>query len=101
MIFFELHRASLNGYFCSNTGRTEERDVARFEKSQREFEIDVLDVVQVYRDLLAVEERRLAEGKPPKVRFLTEQEQREWEEQYPKPPAESGSEPSQVGTAQP
>jgi hypothetical protein len=26
-----------------------------------------------------------AEGKPPKVRFFTEDEQREWERQYPKP----------------
>ena len=28
------------------------------------------------------------EGKPPKVRFFTEVEQREWERQYPKPPSD-------------
>src|SRR5215470_5255186 len=55
VILFELHRASLNAYFCSDIERIEERDVARFEKSHREFEINCLDEVQVYRDLRAVE----------------------------------------------
>jgi hypothetical protein len=31
-----------------------------------------------------VEDRRRIEGKPPKVRFLTQEEQREWQRQYPK-----------------
>jgi hypothetical protein len=79
---FEIHRASLNSYFCSNVGSNEDRDVARFERKHREYEKNTLDEVQVYRDLRAVEERRRIEGKPPKVRFLTEQEQWEWERQH-------------------
>jgi hypothetical protein len=82
---FEIHRASLNGYFCNNVERREHRDAARFERKHREYEKNALDEIQVYRDLRAVEERRRIEGKPPKVRFLTENEQREWERQYPKP----------------
>ena len=81
---FEIHRASLNSYFCNNVGRYEDRDVARFEQKHREFEKDTLDEIQVYRDLQAVEERRRVEGKPPKVRFFTEEEQQEWERRYPR-----------------
>jgi hypothetical protein len=70
---FEIHRASLNSYFCNNVGRNEDRDVvARFERKHREYEKNTLDEVQVYRDLRSVEERRRVDGKPPKVRFLTE-----------------------------
>ena len=79
---FETHRASINSYFCNNVGRSEDRDVARFEQRHREYEKNTLDEVQVYRDLRAVEERRRIEGKPPKVRFLTEEEQWERERQY-------------------
>jgi hypothetical protein len=79
---FETHRASINSYFCNNVGRNEDRDVARFEQRHREYEKNTLDEVQVYRDLRAVEERRRVEGKPPKVQFLTEEEQWEWERQY-------------------
>lgn len=86
---FETHRASINSYFCNNVGRNEDRDVARFEQRQREYEKGALDEIQVYRDLQAVEERRRTEGKPPKVRFLTEEEQQEWERQYLKPVGES------------
>jgi hypothetical protein len=82
---FEIHRASLNSYFCNNVGRSEDRDVARFEQKHREHEKEALDEIQVYRDLYAVEERRRIEGKPPKVRFLSEIEQRDWERQYPRP----------------
>lgn len=84
--FFEIHRAALNGYFCNHVERGENRDAARFEKKHREYEKDTLDEIQVYQDLLAVEERRRTEGKPPKVRFLTPDEQKQWERQYPKPP---------------
>src|ERR1700730_9483826 len=35
---FEIHRASLNSYFCTNVGRNEDRDVARFERKHREHE---------------------------------------------------------------
>lgn len=89
---FEVHRASINSYFCNNVGRSEDRDVARFEQKHREYEKEALDEIQVYRDLQAVEERRRIEGKPPKVRFLTEAEQQEWERQYPIPPQDADSE---------
>jgi hypothetical protein len=82
---FELHRAALNGYFCNNIESGENRDAARLEKRHREYEKNDLDEVQVYQDLRAVEEGRRIEGKPPKVRFFTEEEQRQWERQYPKP----------------
>jgi hypothetical protein len=89
---FEIHRASLNGYFCNNVERSEHRDTARFERKHREYEKNTLDEVQVYQDLRAVEERRRVEGRVPKVRFFTEEEQREWERQYPKPPEDDGGE---------
>lgn len=89
LTLFEIHRASLNSYFCNNVGRNEDLDTARFERMHREYEKNSLDEIQVYRDLQAVEERRRIEGKPPKVRFLTEDERREWERQYPKPPEEA------------
>ena len=38
-----------------------------------------------FQDLLAIEERRRINGKPPRVRFFSEEEQLEWERQYPKP----------------
>lgn len=79
---FELHRASLNSYFCNNVGQSEDRDVAQFERKHHEYVKETLDEVQVYRDLRAIEERRRIAGKPPKVRFLTEEEQWEWERQY-------------------
>jgi hypothetical protein len=88
---FETHRASLNSYFCDNVGRNEDLDVVRFEQRHREYEKEVLDEIQVYRDLQAVEERRRIEGKPPKVRLLTTQEQQEWERNYPQSGEDSAS----------
>jgi len=44
--------------------------------------------VQVYRDVQAVEEARRLEGKVPKVRFLSSEEQLAWERQYTKPPVD-------------
>ena len=85
VILFEIHRAALNGYFCNHVEGNENRDSTRFEKKHREYEKDTLDEIQVYQDLLAVEERRRTEAKPPKVRFLTRDEQKEWERQYPNP----------------
>jgi hypothetical protein len=38
-----------------------------------------------------VEESRRLEGKTPKVRFLSSEEQREWERQYAKPPSDVAS----------
>lgn len=98
---FEIHRASLNSYFCNNVGRNEDRDTARFEQKHREYEKSALDEIQVYRDLQTVEERRRIEGKPPKVRFLTEEEQQEWERQYRKPPEQVGGEASRNAGGQP
>lgn len=85
LVLFEDHRARLNSYFCSALQRSELRDSARFEARHREYEKNTLDEVQVYRDVQVVEDRRRVEGKPPKVRFFTPEEQREWERQYPKP----------------
>jgi hypothetical protein len=88
-VLFEDHRARLNAYFCDNVQSLEHQDSAYFEKRHREYENDVLDEVQVYRDLQVLEERRRVEGKPPRVRFFTPEEQQEWERQYPKPPGDA------------
>lgn len=88
LTLFEMHRALLNGYFCNNIENSEERDEARFEKLHREYEETALDEVQVYRDLQAIEERRRLEGRAPKVRFLSSEEQRAWEGLYSKLPGD-------------
>jgi hypothetical protein len=94
LVLFEDHRARFNSYFCSTLQRTELQDSARFfEAWHREYEKNTLDEVQVYRDVQVVEDRRRAEGKPPKVRFFTENEQLEWERQYPEPRGDAESEP--------
>jgi hypothetical protein len=98
---FEIHRASLNSYFCNNVGRNEDLDTARFERMHREYEKNILDEIQVYRDLQAVEERRRVEGKPPKVRFFTEEEQQEWQRQYPTPAEDTSAERVRGGGGQP
>src|SRR6202161_2693735 len=85
LVVFEDHRARVNSYFCSALQRSEQQDSVRFEARHREYEKHTLDEVQVYRDVRAVEDCRRVEGKPPKVRFFTQEEQCEWEHQYPKP----------------
>ena len=85
LVLFEEQRARLNAYFCNNIEHREELDAACFEKQYGEYGERALDEVQVYRDVEAVEEQRRADGTPPRVRFLTEDEQRAWERQYPKP----------------
>ena len=90
LVLFEDHRARLNSYFCSTLQRTEQQDSVRFETRHREYDKNTLDEVQVYRDVQVLEDRRRVEGKPPKVRFFTAEEQLEWERQYPK---ESGNVP--------
>src|SRR6202167_321659 len=85
LVVFEDHRARRNSYCCSAIQRSERQDSVRFEARHREFEKKTLDEVQVYRDVRMVEDRRRIEGKPPKVRFFTQEEQREWERQYPTP----------------
>jgi hypothetical protein len=88
LVLFEDHRARLNSYFCSVLQRSELQDSTRFGTRYRDYEKNTLDEVQVYRDVRVVEERRRVEEKPPKVRFFTPEEQRDWERQYPKPPAD-------------
>jgi hypothetical protein len=88
LVLFEEYRAQLNSYFCSTLQRTEQHDSVRFETRHREYEKNALDEIQVYHDVQVVEDRRRAESKPPKVRFFTAEEQREWERQYPKPPSD-------------
>src|SRR6204780_1593717 len=85
LVVFEDHRARLNSYFCSALQRAEQHDSVRFEARHREYEKNTLDEVQVYRDVQVVEDRRRVDGKPPKVRFFTPEEQSEWERRYPRP----------------
>jgi hypothetical protein len=91
LTLFEAHRAALNGYFCNNTENGENRDEARFAKRHREHEKRMLDEVQVYQDVQAVEEGRRLEGRAPKVRFLSSEEQRAWERLYSKLPGDVAS----------
>jgi hypothetical protein len=101
LALFEDHRARLNSYFCSTLERTELQDSTRFGVRHREYEKNILDEVQAYRDVRAVEDRRRVEGKSPKVRSFTPEEQREWERQYPKLGGDAESEPHPRGGQQP
>lgn len=92
LTLFELHRALLNSCFCNNVEGSELRDEARFAKRHREHEKRMLDEVKVYQDVQAIEEIRRTEGKAPRVRFLSGEEQQAWERQYPKPPIGAGNE---------
>ena len=76
LTLFELHRALLNGYFCNKWDCCEHEHAAYFEKQHRGYRKKDLDEIQVYQDVELLEQRRAIEGKPPKVRFLTEAEQR-------------------------
>lgn len=86
LTLFETHRALFNGFFRNNVEVAEQQDEFRFAKLHRVHEKRMLDEVQVYRDVQAVEEARRLEGKAPKARFFTSEEQLAWERQYPKPP---------------
>jgi hypothetical protein len=92
LTLFEMHRALLNSFFCNNVEGSELRDEAHFAKRHREHEKRMLDEVQVYRDVQAMEESRRLEGKAPKVRFFSSDEQQAWERQYPKPRIDAGNE---------
>ena len=81
LTLFEAHRALLNGCFCNNVESSEHRDEASFDKRHRVYEKKALDEVQVYRDVEAVEESRRLEGKAPRVRFLSSEEQQAWEQE--------------------
>jgi len=94
LVVFEDHRARLNSYVCSALQGSELRDSARLEAQYREYEKKTLDEVQVYHDVRAVEDRRRVEGKPPKVRFFTPEEQREWQRQHPQTSADVENEPN-------
>ena len=100
LTLFDVHRASLNSYLCNNARRSEDLDLVRFEKKHHEFERNALDEVQVHREL-RVEEHRRSEGKPLKVRFFTQEEQREWERQYLKSPELDGDAMSSDGGGRP
>jgi hypothetical protein len=101
LVLFEEHRARINSYFCSAIQRSEQQDSLRFEIRHREYEKRTLDEVQVYRCVRMVEDRRRIEGKPPTVRFFTQEEQRDWERLYRKPPCDPQSEPQSSGGDQP
>jgi hypothetical protein len=98
LVLFEDHRARLHSFFCSALQRSELQDSARFGTRYGEYEKNTLDEVQVYRDVRVLEDRRRVEGNPPKVRFFTQEEQRDWERQYPKP---AGDIPRTEGEADP
>jgi hypothetical protein len=87
LTLFEVHRALLNGCFCNNVESYELRDEARFEKRHREYQKKALDEVQVYQDVQAVEESRRLEGKAPRVRFLSGDDQPDRERQHPNSPS--------------
>jgi hypothetical protein len=90
-ILFEEQRARLNAYLCGVLEGQEERDADGFEAQYAKYRKEILDEVQVYRDVQAVEERRRAEGRAPRIQFLTEQEQQDWERQYSKPSEDAAS----------
>jgi hypothetical protein len=89
LVVFEDHRARLNSYFCTALQNSEQQDSVRLGARSREYEKNTLDEVQVYRDLQVVEDRRRIERKPPKVRFFTPEEQREWQRQYSNPTSDA------------
>jgi hypothetical protein len=92
LTLFEMHRALLNSFFCNNVEDSELQDEAHFAKRHREHEKRMLDEVQVYQDVLTMEESRRMEGKAPRVRFLSSEEQQAWKRQYPKPPRDVATE---------
>ncbi len=92
LTLLEMHRALFNSFFCNNVEGRELRDEACFAKRHREQEKRMLDEVKVYQDVQAIEEIRRTEGKAPRVRFLTSEEQQAWERQYPSPPVGVGNE---------
>jgi hypothetical protein len=87
LALFEQQRTWLNVYFCNNIENGEELDAALFEKRYGEYRAAMLDEAQVYRDVQAIEGLRRSSGKPSRVRFLTNQEQCEWERPSSEPTA--------------
>lgn len=93
LLEFEMHRASLNGYFNNNLDSAEEADASEFHKRYKPYRRKDLDEVQVYQDVELLEQRRWMEGKGPRVRFLSKEEMGIHEGLPPKP------NPDPVGTA--
>jgi hypothetical protein len=92
LVLFQDERARLNAYLHNNIENGEEHDADLFEERYREFREEILDEIPVYRDVAVTEQRRRVEGSAPKVRFLTDEEQRDWERQYPKAPCDAENE---------
>ena len=93
LIEFEMHRASLNGYFANHLDSAEEADASELHKRYQPYRRKVLDEIQVYQDVELLEQRRWMEGKGPKVRFLSKEELRVYEGLPPK------RDPNPEGTA--
>jgi hypothetical protein len=101
LTLFKVHRASFNSHLRNNAGRNEDLHLVQFEKKRNEFEKNAVAEVQIYRDLRTIGQRRRMEGKLPKVRFFTQEEQRERERQCPKSSALAGDDVSRDGRARP
>jgi hypothetical protein len=63
LIEFEMHRASLNGYFTNHLDSAEEARASQLHKSYKQYRRKDLDEVQVYQDVELLEQRRWMEGK--------------------------------------
>jgi hypothetical protein len=85
LIEFEMHRASLNGYFANHLDSAEEADAAELSKKYQPYRRKDLDEVKVYQDVELLEQRRCMEGKGPRVRFLSKEELHISEGVPPKP----------------
>jgi hypothetical protein len=85
LIEFEMHRASLNGYFTNHLDSAEEAHACQLHKNYKQYRRKDLDEVQVFQDLELLEQRRWMEGKGPRVRFLSKEEIRIHEGLPPKP----------------
>jgi hypothetical protein len=85
LVEFEMHRASLNGYFTNHLDSAEEAHACQLHKNYKQYRRKDLDEVQVYQDVELLEQRRWMEGKSPRVRFLSKEELRIHEGLPPKP----------------
>lgn len=85
LVEFEMHRASLNGYFANHLDCAEQADSSELHRRYQQYRRKDLDEVQVYQDVELLEQRRWMEGKGPRVRFLSKEELRIHEGLPPKP----------------
>ena len=63
LIEFEMHGASLNGYFANHLDSAEEADASELHKRYQQYRRKDLGEVQVYQDVEPMEQRRWMEGK--------------------------------------